>query len=429
MSTESSLSFHNTYTKRREIFVPRSSQAVRLFTCGPSVYRRQHLGNYRTFLFEDLLQRYLEYRGFPVERAINFTDVEDKAVEEAKQEGLTLAELTQPVIDEFLETAAHLGIRLPDGEIPRATTSVHDAVDVTERLIARGHAYWYGANVYYDPLTFSGFGEIFGLDMRKWPEKRYRFSRDTYEGLRWNLGDFILWHGAAEDDEFAWDTRLGRGRPAWNVQDPAMIAKTLGYEIDIHCGGIDNVYRHHDYNRAVMEGVTGTEFCHYWVHGEHLIINGQKMSKSKGNVLYPAHLFEQGYSPQHLRFTLTYGHYRSKLNITDTLLRETGEFLERLRHTARGLVEPTEAQHHEDLRPEAESGRTDRVIEEIPRLFRLQMDNDLNVKAAIDDLHGIMTDLHRRGRLHGRTADQAKRIRRHLTDVDTVLGVIFPAEH
>ncbi len=433
MSSETSLTFYNTLTKRRETFIPRSSQAVRLFTCGPSVYRRQHLGNYRTFLFEDLLQRYLEYRGYPVERAINFTDVEDKAVEEAKAEGVTLEELTRPVIDEFLDTAAQLGIRLPAGEIPRATTSVEHAVDIIERLIARGHAYWHRGNVYYDPLTLPGFGTIFGLDMSKWPKKRYRFSRDTYEGLRWNRGDFILWHGTREDDPFSWQTRLGRGRPAWNVQDPAMIAKTLGYELDIHCGGIDNVYRHHDYNRAVMEGVSGSEFCHYWLHGEHLILNGKKMSKSLGNVLYPGDLFDRGYSPEHVRFTLIYGHYRSQLNMTDTLLRRTGELLDDMTRTAKIATQPAEpkmgtaeAQRPRSLRPEAESRRTDRVIEELPQLFKLQMDNDLNVKAAVDDLQGILEDLRRRGELYGRTAEQATRIRRYLGEIDGVLGVLFP---
>jgi cysteinyl-tRNA synthetase len=280
--TMSDFVVYNTLSKRKEVFVPRDQKRVKLFTCGPSVYRTQHLGNYRTFCFEDVLQRYLEYRGYTVERCINFTDVEDKAIDEAKDEGVSLADLTRPVIDAFLKECDALGIKLPDS-IPRATNSVNEAVTLIKQLLDRGIAYWHDGNVYYDPLKHGDFGRVFGLDMSKWPKKRYRFSKDTYNGMRWNYGDFILWHGAQDGDSVYWETEIGRGRPAWNVQDAAMIIKTLGYQIDIHTGGIDNVYRHHDYNRAVLEGASGDEFCRYWMHGEHLIVNGAKMSKSKGN--------------------------------------------------------------------------------------------------------------------------------------------------
>jgi cysteinyl-tRNA synthetase len=426
MADEQRLTFHNTFTKRREAFVPRASGVVKLFTCGPSVYRRQHLGNYRTFLFEDILQRYLEYRGYTVHRAINFTDVEDKAVEEAREKGVTLQELTQPVIDEFLDSCARLGISLPGGEIPRSTTSVEQAVEMIEALIERGHAYHHDGNVYYDPLTYPGFGEVFGLDMSKWPKKRVRFSRDTYEGLRWNLGDFILWHGNLPDDGFSWSTRLGQGRPAWNVQDPAMISKTLGYEIDIHTGGIDNVYRHHDYNRAVMEGISGSEFCHYWIHGEHLVLEGRKMSKSKGNVLYPQDLFDRGYSQEVVRFSLINGHYRRRLNMTDDYLSEAASRLERIRDLVARTTQPIAASGDESGRPEAEANRTDRVIDELPRLFELNMDNDVQVDRAVEDLHGALSHIHRRGERFGTSDAQARRVRDHVAAIDRVLGVIYP---
>lgn len=427
MSEASTFCVYNTANNRKEELVPREPGRVKMFTCGPSVYRRQHLGNYRTFLFEDVFQRYMEYRGFEVERSINMTDVEDKAIDEAKEKGVTLQALTQPVIDEFLDSCTLLDIKLPDFEIPRATTSVEEAVEIILKLIERGHAYWHEGNVYFDPLSFPGFGEIFGLDMSKWPKKRYRFSKDTYEGLRWNLGDFILWHGNEEDEGFSWETKIGRGRPAWNVQDPAMISKTLGFEIDVHCGGIDNVYRHHDYNRAVMEGVSGKEFCHYWVHGEHLIVDGLKMSKSRGNVLYPKTLLEKGHSREAIRFSLIYGYYRRKLNMTDSHLTETTSFLEKFRRTIRRVTEPREAKK-KPPRPESEAYRTDRMIKEVPRLFRLNMDNDLHVKQAVDDVVRICEHLDRRAEAHGLTERQASQVEEELRQIDQVLRVIFPAD-
>ncbi|MFP4302223.1 MAG: class I tRNA ligase family protein [Spirochaetaceae bacterium] len=425
MPEESKFCVYNTANNRKEQLVPREPGRVKMFTCGPSVYRRQHLGNYRTFLFEDLFQRYMEYRGFEVERSLNMTDLEDKAIDEAKEKGVSLQELTRPVIDEFLDSCRLLEIKLPPFEIPRATTSVEEAVHIILKLLERGHAYWYKGNVYFDPLSFPGFGEVFGLDMSNWPEKRYRFSKDTYEGLRWNLGDFILWHGNEKDEAFSWNTELGRGRPAWNVQDPAMISKTLGYEIDVHCGGIDNVYRHHDYNRAVMEGVSGKEFCHYWVHGEHLIVEGRKMSKSRGNVLYPKSLLEKGASKEAIRFSLIYGYYRKKLNMTDEHLEETTELLERFRRTVGRITRSREATK-KPPRPESEAYRTDRMIAEIPRLFRLNMDNDLHVKQAVDDVMRLCEHLDRRADSYGLTERQAKQIDREIREIDEVLRSMFP---
>lgn len=426
MPEYSTLYIYNTLNCRKELFVPRKQDTVRLFTCGPSVYREQHLGNYRTFLFEDILQRYLVYLGFKVERGMNFTDIEDKAVEESKSTGRTLTELTQPVIDSFFETAELLELSLPKKGIPRATEVVPEAVSLIQRLLDRGYAYRHtDGNIYYDPLSYPGFGEVFGLDMSTWPEKRVRFAKDTYEGRRWNRGDFILWHGDVPDDGFSWDTELGRGRPAWNAQDPAIILRSLGPEIDIHCGGIDNVYRHHDYNRAVMEGAFETEFCPYWMHGEHLIVDGKKMSKSRGNVMYPRQLLKQGYSPEVIRLSLTYRYYREQLNLTEEHLQNTAQLLSRLQKAVDALMHAhTPSTKNETKRPEWEAHRTDRMVEEIPRVFRLNMDNDLGVKSAVDDLTHLLEHIQRRALDWGLSASQSGRIRGHLHELNEVLRVL-----
>ncbi len=426
MPEQSSLYIYNTLNGRKELFVPRTQGTVKLFTCGPSVYREQHIGNYRTFLFEDILQRYLEYQGFDVERGMNFTDIEDKAVEESRSTGRTLSELTQPVIDSFFESAKLLELSLPKPGIPRATEVVQEAVSLVQRLLDRGHAYRHtDGNIYYDPLSYPGFGEVFGLDMSNWPEKRVRFAKDTYEGRRWNRGDFVLWHGDLPDDGFSWDTELGRGRPAWNVQDPAIILSSLGSEIDIHCGGIDNVYRHHDYNRAVMEGAFGTEFCPYWVHGEHLIVDGKKMSKSRGNVMYPSQLLKRGYSPQTLRLGLTYCYYREQLNLTEEHLQNTAQLLSRLQKSVDALIQPRAVTNRTTAhRPEWEVQRTDRMIEEIPGVFRVNMDNDLGVKSAVDDLTRLLEHLDRRAAVSGLSTSQCARVRSHVRELNEVLRVL-----
>ena len=414
----SDLVFLNTLTKRREVFVPRDDHTVKLFTCGPSVYRRQHLGNYRTFCFEDVLQKYLEYRGYTVERCINYTDVEDKAIREAQEKDVQLHELTKPVVDAFLKETELLNIKLPD-EIPRATNSIQYAVKIIQELLERGIAYWHEGNVYYDPLKHGDFGRVFGLDMSKWPKKRYRFSKDTYTGMRWNLGDFILWHGRKEGEEVYWETALGQGRPAWNVQDAAMIVKTLGYQIDIHTGGIDNVYRHHDYNRAVLEGASGEDFCHYWMHGEHLIVDGEKMSKSKGNTLYAEEMQSQGYTPDQIRFLLIYGYYREKLNVTEKKLRESRDLLDDLQRSIHTLIDGRTA--------DAGSVAADKIIRELPVLFETNMNNDHHVKGTGDALHDALKSLLEVQRNNGGlTRDQRDSLVNTLNRIDTVLGVLMP---
>ena len=179
--------------------------------------------------------------------------------------------------------------------IPRSSTSVEQAVYLIRKLLEKGCAYRHKGDIFFDPLKFEGFGKLFRLDMSKWPKTRKRFKQDTYPGRRWNLGDFILWHGCRKGDKVCWDTEIGRGRPSWNIQDPAMISETMGYSLDIFCGGIDNLYRHHDYNIAVMESVSGKELSRYWLHGQHVLVGGKKMSKSLHNIVYPEDLLAQGF--------------------------------------------------------------------------------------------------------------------------------------
>ena len=408
----------NTLTKRRELFRPRNPGEVKIFTCGPSVYRRPHIGNYRTFVYEDLLVRYLEYLGYTVRRVINFTDIEDKTIVTAAEDGVEVGTLTRNVEDILFREAGELGLKLPEA-IPRSSTSIESAVNIIQKLIDSDHAYWYEENVYFDPLKYEHFGEVYGLDMSRWPEKKVRFSRDTYNGLRWNLGDFILWHGWDGGDWIHWDTELGKGRPAWNVQDPAMIVQSIGYELDIHCGGIDNMWRHHDYNRAVLESVSGQELAHYWLHGEHLIVEGQKMSKSKGNVLYIDDLIDRGCDGQRIRFLLAYGYYREKMNITDAMMEERCSRIESLQETVTSLIQRSAGEGNGNPRGET-------IVAELEPLFELAMNDDLNLRKAVDSLSGALKELAKLDRDEGLPTKLRDSVEQTLRKIDRVLGFLFP---
>ncbi|MGO8942313.1 MAG: class I tRNA ligase family protein [Syntrophobacteraceae bacterium] len=416
------LQLYNTMTRQKEPFRPENGRArgvVRMFSCGPSIYSPPHIGNYRTFIWEDLLQRYLEYQGYEVKRVINLTDIEDKAVEEAQEHGLPVGELTGAIAGRFIEEARLLRIKLPE-RIPRSSTSVQQAVYLIRKLIEKGYAYRHKADIFFDPLKFKDFGKLFRLDMSKWPKTRKRFKRDTYPGLRWNLGDFILWHGCEAGDEVCWDTEIGRGRPSWNVQDPAMISETLGYCLDIFCGGIDNLYRHHDYNIAVMESVSGEELARYWLHGQHVLVDAKKMSKSLHNIVYPGNLIEQGFSWEQIRFYLLSRQYRKKLNLSMDGVRAASSKLDALRAMTRDLSIPGEKTER-IIDNEAVSSLT----EDLTASFDAGMNDDLDTPSALEGLFGAVQRLHFLHKIGRIGTEQTRTIEERLRKADSVLQVLF----
>lgn len=416
---EDTLKLYNTMSRREEIFSPRQEGLVKMFTCGPSVYRRPHVGNYRTFLWEDVLQRYLSHLGYRVERVINFTDVEDKAISEAERQGTNVRELTQGVVDRFFQETRALRIHLP-AHIPRSSTCVDQAVHLIKILMEKGYAYRHEGDVFFDPLKYEGFGRLYGLDMSRWPRVRRRFRKDTYSGRRWNLGDFILWHGGENAEEPLWDTDIGRGRPAWNVQDPAIITKHLGYSVDVCCGGIDNLYRHHDYNLAVTEAASGVELSRFWIHGEHLLSNGKKMSKSLGNIVYLEDLIRDGYTADHVRFFLIYGRHRDKKNLTTARFREAATKLDMLRR----LVEPfREGSGGAEREQDVESGQAGQLLKDFTR----HMNCDLDIKGAVDSLFHRLKQMEAYREMGHPGETERRQIAVALARMDRVLQVLFPA--
>ncbi|HET6460189.1 MAG TPA: class I tRNA ligase family protein [Syntrophales bacterium] len=404
------LHFYNSMGKRLEVFRPANPGVVNIFTCGPSVYQRAHIGNFRTFLFEDVLVKYLEYSGYKVKRGMNFTDIEDKAVAEAEKRHTTVKRLTEHNIASFLDEMTLLNIKKPD-YLPRASRSVGEAVNIIENLVACGTAYWHHGDVYFDPLKFKGFGKIYGLDMTRWPKKKRRFSKDTYPGMRWNLGDFILWHGRKEGAQDYWKTSIGEGRPAWNIQDASMVNRYFHETLSVYCGGIDNLIRHHDYTRAILESVRPYAMARYWLHCQHLFVNGQKMSKSKGNICYMETLLADGCSPAEIRFFLISNHYRQRMNYTEKNMRRAKDRLQRLKALAHGI----------SIRAAGRSERPFPTADRLQNTFVRHMDNDLRLGEAIDSVQSFLSGIDQEA-LHG---DEASDILSRLRDIDKVLNVLF----
>ncbi|MCE5313151.1 MAG: class I tRNA ligase family protein [Nitrospiraceae bacterium] len=402
------LKIYNTLSRRIEKFSPASKKRVTIFTCGPSVYQRSHIGNFRTFLFEDIVLRHLEFSGYSVTRCMNYTDIEDKAITEASKRGLSVKKLTESNIKIFHNDMKMLRLKTPDC-FPLASEHVNEAARIISELLRKKIAYRHGGNIYFDPLKYKGFGRLFGLDMSKWPKKKKRFHKDTYPGIQWNLGDFILWHGYRKGDAASWDTELGMGRPSWNVQDPSMITPYFNETLSIYCGGIDNLYRHHDYNMAILESIRPYKMSKYWMHCMHLYVNGSKMSKSKGNILYTDDLIREGFSAAEARFFLIYSHYRKRLNFSSANMQKAAKKISAFRKRVKEISKSA-----------AGFTRYDKA-EMITAEFTKHMDNDIDMKSAFDSVDALVSSINPRDIKPA----EAGAVIKALKKIDTVMQVIF----
>ncbi len=422
------LNLYSTLTRSKKKFKPIEQGKVKIFACGPSVYQRPHIGNYRTFLYEDLLIKYLKYSGYKVKHRIILTDIEDKSLIEAKKRHKNVDDLTENVAEIFFREAELLKIELPS-PVPRSSTSVRQSASLIKMLLEKGFAYRHKGDIFFDALKFKGFGKLFGLDISRWPKNKVHFKKDTYNGRRWNLGDFILWHGYKEGDAAAWDSKIGKGRPSWNIQDPAVITQQLGYEIDINCGGIDNIYRHHDYTIAIIESISGLEYANYYLHGEHLIVNGKSMSKSRKNILYPEDVFKnrnkfRTYKPYHLRFFLLYTHYRKKLNYTKEKFIKSSQYIDNIRDTISDLLDPKDLTNPKEQNA-ASAAELSKLISSITDVFEKNMNDDLGFGEAIDGLSQILNKLKKIKNRYGIDLNNHNRLGRILNRMDSVAGIFF----
>jgi cysteinyl-tRNA synthetase len=341
---------YNTVTRRVDPFVPADGRTARIYTCGPTVYNPAHLGNFRTFLFEDLLRRVLRLAGWDVNQVMNLTDVDDKIIKRAVQRGVTIREITEPVTEIFHADRHYL--RIQDAErYPKATESIDDMITLVQTLVERGVAYQADdGSVYFAIDKFDGYGKLSRLDTRD-IKAGARVAQDEYS--KENAQDFALWKIAKPEDEAcgaAWDSPWGRGRPGWHLECSAMAMRFLGETLDIHCGGIDLVFPHHEDEIAQSEAATGKEFSRFWCHGEFLLTDGAKMAKRIGNVATVQDLRDQGVSAAAFRHFAFSTHYRKQLNLSPDALeaslrgvRRASDFAERLGAACGATAELAEA--------------------------------------------------------------------------------------
>jgi cysteinyl-tRNA synthetase len=328
---------YNTMTRSVDALVPSDGTTVRMYTCGPTVYNPAHVGNFRTFLFEDLLRRSIRLHGWNVQQIMNLTDVDDKIIKRAAEREMTISQVTEPVIKTFHDDRHYL--RIEDAETyPRATEHIPEMIALVESLMERGIAYKAeDGSVYFAIDRFPGYGKLSRLDARE-IKSGARVAQDDY--TKENAQDFALWKSAKDEDEAteaAWDSPWGRGRPGWHLECSAMAMRYLGVTMDVHCGGVDLVFPHHEDEIAQSEGATGETFSRFWCHGEFLLTDGTKMAKRVGNVATVADMRDQGISAAAFRAFVFSTHYRKQLNLSAEALeaategvRRVGDFADRL---------------------------------------------------------------------------------------------------
>lgn len=320
------IKLYNTLTRKKEIFRPLRTDRVGLYTCGPTVYNFAHIGNLRTYIFEDVLRKTLEYAGYKVRHVMNVTDVEDKIFRDAKKQGKTIFEFVKPYEKAFFGDLKKLNIEKA-WKYPKATEHILEMVKLISKLIRKGFAYEMNGSIYFLISKFGPYGKLSRVKAR---ELKVGARVDADEYTKENLQDFALWK-IKKPGEPSWKTAWGDGHPGWHIECSVMSMKYLGSTIDIHTGGVDNIFPHHENEIAQSEAATGKKFVRYWIHGEHLLVKGEKMAKSLGNFFTLRDIEAKGFSPLAFRYLTLTAHYRSKLNFTWEALVAAENSLERLR--------------------------------------------------------------------------------------------------
>ncbi len=326
------IQFQNTLTGKKEPFVPLHPPEVRIYTCGPTVYDFAHIGNFRTFTFQDILRRFLRQRGYQVNQVMNLTDVDDRIIQNAAQRGIGIREYTDQYIKVFLEDCTALSLERPE-QLIRATDHIDDMVKLIQRLSEKSLTYTSDGSIYYRIAKFPQYGKLSKIDMSG-IQPGARVEVDRYEKA--DARDFALWKAPKPGEHF-WETPIGPGRPGWHIECSAMAMRYLGETLDIHTGGVDLTFPHHENEIAQSEAATGKPFVRYWLHAEHLNIEGEKMSKSLGNFYTLRELFEQGHKPSSIRFLLASVPYRRQLTFSLDGLQQAASSVERLRNFVRRL--------------------------------------------------------------------------------------------
>jgi len=376
------MKIYNTLSRQVEELEPLEPGHVRLYTCGPTVYDYAHIGNFRAYIWEDLLRRSLKLAGFRVTQVMNITDIEDKIIRKMNEEGLTLEQATQPYIDAFFEDIDILRIQRAE-YYPRATDHIEEMLQIAAALRERGLTYESQGSLYFKIDAFEGYGRLSNLENRE-VMSGARVDSDEYG--KDDARDFVLWKGH-RDGEVSWPSPFGEGRPGWHLECSAMAMKYLGESFDLHTGGVDNIFPHHENEIAQSEGATGKPFVRYWMHVAHLMVDGEKMAKSKGNFYTLRNLLDRGAEPRAIRLLLLSTYYRGPLNFTFEGLAKATTEVQRLDDTAARL----------EREPAAENGHDaafDTRIDEHVREFKRALAADLNTSSALGAVFGVVRETH-----------------------------------
>ena len=412
MARQMSLRLTNTLTGRQEAFVPLEPGHVRMYSCGPTVYAPAHVGNFRSFLFADLLRRYLGWQGLAVTWVMNITDVDDKIIRDARREGVGIAELTERYTAAFLDDARHLRMTPPD-VMPRATRHVPDMVTLIERLLESGHAYRTDdGSIFFRIASWPGYGRLARLDPTR-QRVGERVESDEYD--KDDVRDFAVWKGPKEGEP-SWDTSIGPGRPGWHIECSAMSMRYLGASFDIHTGGVDLVFPHHEDEIAQSEAATGLQFVQTWLHCAHLQMGGEKMAKRTGNIERPADVYARGFSPRALRYALIAAQYRAPLEFGDDSLRAASSAVDRLATALAALDAYGSDAPDEPALPA--------LLADTRARFEAALDDDLNVSPALAAVFDLVRELNRRIDTRALSTADAASAATFLRDLDRVLGVM-----
>jgi cysteinyl-tRNA synthetase len=412
-SAAENLRFFNTLTHTKEKFVPIEEGKVKMYTCGPTVYDFSHIGNFRAFIFEDLLRRWLEHRGFRVTQVMNLTDVDDKTIRGSREEGIPLNEYTERYIKAFFEDVARLNIQKAE-YYPRATEHIPEMVSLIKKLSERGYAYvGKDGSVYYNISKFKDYGKLARIKVEEL-KIGARVKADEY--AKEEARDFALWKAWDEQDgDVFWETEVGKGRPGWHIECSAMSMKYLGETLDIHCGGVDNLFPHHENEIAQSEAATGKKFVNYWLHNEWLLSEGKRMAKSFHNYYTLSDLMEKGYDPRAVRYLLLATHYRQQFNFTFEGLEAARGAVERLTNLMYRL---------RDSDGEGSGENIKLLMERVEKDFSEAMDDDLGISEALAAVFDFVREVNNLLNSNLLSKEEAERVQSLMIRFDAVLGVV-----
>lgn len=410
------LKFYNTETRRKETFKPMDREHVKMYTCGPTVYNYAHIGNFRAYVFEDLLRRTLKFFGYQVTQVMNLTDIDDKTIKGALSKQMSLNDYTKTYIDAFFEDIKTLNIE-PVEYYPAATEYIDAMIVVIQSLIDKGMAYQGGdGSVYYSIGKFPRYGCLSHLHLSELKAgASERVLADEYE--KDHISDFVLWKGYNEerDGGIFWESPFGRGRPGWHLECSVMAMKLLGETIDIHAGGVDNIFPHHENEIAQSEAYTGKQFVNYWMHTEHLIVNNKKMSKSLGNFYTLRDLLQKGWTGKQIRYLLLQAHYKTQLNFTFDGLESVKVTLHRLNECIQRLM---------GVERKVDDCTIEPILEKGLNQFMEALADDLNVSVALAAIFDLVREVNLLCDQEKLSQLQAQKVLDCLKKCDSVLGVM-----